>query len=153
MAKSEEFWASIRAEYEAGATCYSLAKKYGVTHTGITKKLRQQNWQRKSYKDTNIEAYARAEQLALGNDQETLQACDPITDSRARVIHEQRQAWEGYAGKILDALDRQDFNLLKCLKISSEALRNVQECQRRAWGIVDSSVLETTGVLELKWQQ
>ena len=36
-----------------------------------------------------------------------------------------------------------DFERLKCLKIGSEALRNVQECERKAWGIVEADVRPT----------
>lgn len=51
------------------------------------------------------------------------------------------------------ALDANDFDRLKCLKITSEALRNAQECERKAWGIQDKAETEVSGGLSITWEK
>ena len=131
-------WPTIRAEYEAGASQSELSRRFTVSRAAIQKRLTKEGWVQDITGAVNRLAAAKVAGVVTGsNPQKTAEALDAAADRKAAVIIEHREAWEGFKREICDAVKANDFERLKCLKIASEAMRNVQECERKAWGILD----------------
>lgn len=138
-------WESIRAEYEAGASQADLSRRHGVSRKAIQKHITAEGWTQGSSGTVNRMAEDKVAGIVAGCDpKKKAEALNRAADAVAAVITEQREAWKGFDGKVTSALEANDFERLKCLKIASEALRNAQECQRRAWGIADKSTVDMT---------
>lgn len=138
-------WESIRAEYEAGASQADLSRRHGVSRKAIQKHITAEGWTQGSSGTVNRMAEDKVAGIVAGCDpKKKAEALNRAADAVADVITEQREAWKGFDGKVTSALEANDFERLKCLKIASEALRNAQECQRRAWGIADKSIMDMT---------
>lgn len=133
-------WETIRAEYEAGGISMgTLAAKYKVSKPTISIRARKEGWLRDSSGAVNRRAEAKANGLAnTVSPKKKAEALERAADAQAAVITEQRESWKGFDGKVTSALEANDFDRLKCLKIASEAMRNAQECQRKAWGIKEA---------------
>lgn len=133
-------WEAIRAEYEAGASQSDLARRYGLSRTAIQKRIKAEGWMQDVSHTIDRLTEAKVAGVVAGcNPQKKAAAVDAAAERKASVIREQREAWSGFKGDVREALAANDFDRLKCLKIASEALRNAQECERRAWGIQDKS--------------
>nr|DAT56360.1 MAG TPA: InsA C-terminal domain [Caudoviricetes sp.] len=134
-------WETIRAEYEAGASQSDLARRYGVSRTAIQKRIRAENWTQDVSDVINRMAEAKVAGVVAGcNPKKKAAALDRAADRKAEKIREQREVWDGLNRDIRESMKAGDFERLKCLKIGSEALRNVQECERKAWGIVEADI-------------
>lgn len=138
-------WETIRAEYEAGATMGELSRRHGVDKAAISRRAKKEGWVADLSEVVNRQAEAKVNGIVNTVDpKKRAEAVDRASDAKAAVMEGQREAWKGFDGKVTSALEANDFDRLKCLKIASEALRNAQECQRRAWGIVDKSSVDMT---------
>lgn len=138
-------WETIRAEYESGATMGELSRRHGVDKAAISRRAKKESWVADLSEVVNRQAEAKVNGIVNTVDpKKRAEAVDRASDAKAAVIEGQREAWEGFDGKVTSALEANDFDRLKCLKIASEALRNAQECQRRAWGIADKSSVDMT---------
>ena len=138
-------WETIRAEYEAGATMGELSRKHGVDKAAISRRAKKEGWIADLSEVINRKAEAKVNGIVNTVDpKKKAEAVDRASDAKAAVMEGQREVWKGFDGKVTSALEANDFEGLKCLKIASEALRNAQECQRRAWGIVDKSNVDLT---------
>lgn len=134
-------WETIRAEYEAGASQSDLARRYGVSRTAIQKRIRAESWTQDVSDVINRMAEAKVAGVVAGcNPKKKAAALDRAADRKAEKIREQREVWDGLNRDIRESMKAGDFERLKCLKIGSEALRNVQECERKAWGIVEADI-------------
>lgn len=147
-------WETIRAEYEAGESQSALSKKYEVSRTAIQKRIRAEGWMQDVTGAIDRLAEAKVAGVVAGcNPKKKAEALDAAADRKAAVIRSHREAWEGFEQEVEQALAAENFTRLKCLKIASETLRNVQECERKAWGIADRTDTEVSGGLELTWQK
>lgn len=134
-------WETIRAEYETGATYGGLSRRHGVNKAAISRRARKEGWTQDISGAVDRLAEAKINGVVNGVDpQKKAAAVDAAAERKASVIREQRDAWNGFKGDVREALAANDFERLKCLKIASEALRNAQECERKAWGIVEADV-------------
>lgn len=134
-------WETIRAEYETGATMGGLSRRHGVNKAAISRRARKEGWTQDISGAVDRLAEAKINGVVNGVDpQKKAAAVDAAAERKASVIREQRDAWNGFKGDVREALAANDFERLKCLKIASEALRNAQECERKAWGIVEADV-------------
>ena len=116
-------WETIRAEYEAGASQSELSRRHGVSRAAIQKRIKTE---------------AKVAGVVAGcNPQKKAEALSRAAEDKAAVIRNHREAWDGFKQEVKAALESNDFDRLKCLKIASETLRNAQECERKAWGIQD----------------
>lgn len=141
--KARYDWPTIRAEYEAGASQSELSRRFGVSRKAIQKRIMAETWTQDITGAVNRLTVAKVAGVVAGSDpQKTAAALDAAADRKAAVIVEHREAWEGFKREICAAVEANDFDRLKCLKIASEAMRNVQECERKAWGIVDTPAPE-----------
>ena len=133
-------WETIRAEYEVGATMGELSRKHGVSKGAISQRAKREKWVQDLSDTVNRLTEAKLNGLLnTGNTQKKAEAVDAAAEAKASVITGQRESWNGFDEQVNAALEANDFDRLKCLKIASEAKRNAQECQRRAWGIVDKA--------------
>ena len=134
-------WETIRAEYETGASMGELSRRYGVSKPAISKRAKAEGWIQDTSDAIDRLATAKVNGLVNAvNPEKKAAAVDAAAERKASVIREQREAWSGFKGDVREALAANDFDRLKCLKIASEALRNAQECERKAWGIVEADV-------------
>lgn len=137
-------WETIRAEYEVGASQSDLARRHGVSRAAIQKHIRAEGWMQDVSGAINRMAEAKVAGVVAGSNQKKKAAAlDRAADRKAEKIREQREVWDGLNRDIRESMQAGDFERLKCLKIGSEALRNVQECERKAWGIVEADVRPT----------
>jgi len=139
-------WETIRAEFEAGATMGALSRRHGVNKAAISRRARKEGWTA----DLTDVVNRRADAV---DPQKKAAAVEAAAARKAAVISEQREAWGGFKNEVRAALDVNDFDRLKCLKIASEALRNAQECERKAWGIQDKAETEVSGGLSITWEK
>lgn len=131
-------WETIRAEYEAGASQSDLSRRYGVTRKAIQKHIRAEGWVQDISDTVNRMAEAKVVGVVAGCDpKKKAEALSRAAEDKAAVIRNHREAWDGFKQEVKAALEANDFDRLKCLKIASETLRNAQECERKAWGIQD----------------
>ena len=134
-------WETIRAEYETGATMGGLSRRHGVDKAAISRRARKEAWTQDISGAVDRLAEAKINGIVNSVDpQKKAAAVDAAAERKASVIREQRDAWNGFKGDVREALAANDFERLKCLKIASEALRNAQECERKAWGILEADV-------------
>lgn len=134
-------WETIRAEYEAGSSMGELSRRHGVDKAAISRRARKEGWTQDVSGAVDRLAVAKVNGIVNAVDpQKKAEAVDAAAERKAAVIREQREAWGGFKSEVRGALAANDFDRLKCLKIASEALRNAQECERKAWGIVESDV-------------
>ena len=118
-----------------------LSRRHGVSKPAISKRARSEGWMQDVSGAVDRLTAAKVNGIVNSvNPQKKAAALDAAAERKAAVIREQREAWGGFKGEVRDALEANDFDRLKCLKIASEALRNAQECERKAWGIVESDV-------------
>lgn len=147
-------WETIRAEYEAGASMGELSRKHGVNKAAISRRARKESWLQDSSEAVARLADAKVNGLVNTVDpKKKAEAVDAAAERKASVIREQREAWNGFKTEVKAALDANDFERLKCLKIASESLRNAQECERKAWGIQDKAETEVSGGLTIQWEK
>lgn len=134
-------WEIIRAEYEAGASQTGLARRHGVSRKAIQKHIQAEGWAQDISGTIDRMAEAKVAGVVAGCDpKKKAEALDRAADRKAEKIREQREVWDGLNRDIRESMKAGDFERLKCLKIGSEALRNVQECERKAWGIVEADI-------------
>lgn len=115
-----------------------LSRRYGVTKAAISQRAKKEGW----LQDVSGAVDRLAEAKLNGvlntvNPQKKAEALSRAAEDKAAVIRNHREAWDGFKQEVKAALEANDFNRLKCLKIASETLRNAQECERKAWGIQD----------------
>lgn len=115
-----------------------LSRRYGVTKAAISQRAKKEGW----LQDVSgvVDRLAEAKLngvLNTVNPQKKAEALSRAAEDRAAVIRNHREAWDGFKQDVKAALEANDFDRLKCLKIASETLRNAQECERKAWGIPD----------------
>lgn len=138
-------WETIRAEYEAGASMGELSRRHGVDKAAISRRAKREGWIADLSEVVNRQAEAKVNGIVNAVDpKKRAEAVDRASDAKAAVIEGQRESWNGFDRKVTAALEANDFDRLKCLKIASEALRNAQESQRKAWGIQDKSSIDMT---------
>ena len=136
-------WETIRAEYEAGATMGELSRKHGMSKSTLSVRAKKEGWTQDMTETLNRMANAKANGLSnTDRPQKKAEALNAAADRKASVIVGHREAWSGYEKEVRAAVEQNDFNRLKCLKIASETLKIVQESERKAWGIQDKTEVE-----------
>ena len=147
-------WETIRAEYEAGASQSELSRRHGVSRTAIQKRIKSEGWMQDVTGAINRLTEAKVAGVVAGcNPQKKAEALSRAAEDKAAVIRNHREAWDGFKQEVKAALEANDFDRLKCLKIASETLRNAQECERKAWGIQDKAEAETPSVVRVHWMR
>lgn len=131
-----EQWATVRAEYEAGATINSLAKKHGVSHTAIGNKCKAQDWKQDLAEVVRRKTEEKlAGAVATSDPLKREAAADAEATRRAEVGKRHRDEWSAARALSYGAMKSKDFEAAKLAKISAETLKIIQEGERKAWGL------------------
>lgn len=131
-------WEKIRAEYEVGSSMGELSRRYGVDKAAISRRAKRDGWTQDLSGAVDRLAEAKVNGIVNTVDpQKKAEALSRAAEDKAAVIRNHREAWDGFKQEVKAALEVNNFDRLKCLKIASETLRNAQECERKAWGIQD----------------
>lgn len=150
-------WAKFRALWEADPTMSQgeLAKLAGVSQQAIQKRIKREGWQKVSDQgDLARRAYDKADREALrkGEVAPVPQQAQPgdhpdasppasgvaaatAVELRAKVIERHRKEWDGARNNIYKAIQNSDFEKAKLGKITAEALKIIQDGERKAWGL------------------
>lgn len=134
-------WDAVKREYESGISQKKLSVKYNCSRAAIQNHIRKERW----YQDP-LEALRRATEAKVAGMPEE---CRPIADKaaaieaeaqrRADVLTRHRLQWLRITNRFNDAIDdpseQTGFEKMKRVKISTEALLNIQGGERRAWGL------------------
>ena len=129
-------WATIRAEFEAGATRRQLVEKYGCSPTALAKRELAEGWKQDleaAIQKRTVEKVAKLEGTA--DPKKRAAAVDDEAQRRADVVSRHRTEWDVHAGLLDEVFERRDFNLAKLVKITAETLKIRQEGERKAWNL------------------
>lgn len=64
-------------------------------------------------------------------------ATELAVDLRGQVLDRHRKEWTAVRSLAYDSMKNRNFETAKLAKINSETLRNIQEGERKAWGLKD----------------
>lgn len=139
-------WDAIRAEYEAGASQASLAKKHGVSRGAIQKHIAAEGWTQDLEPAIQRKVAEKVAGVVAGCDpKKKAQALDAEATRRADVVQRHRDEWEEHKHIVDAAIGTKDFESAKLAKITAETLKIRQEAERKAWGI-DAQLAPVTNV-------
>lgn len=150
----EERYAAARVIYETtpGMTFQRLAEETGISYRALEERSKRDgHWTKVQLlpptgmteaaqavadrytgklSDYGDEITAEQKTVAL---KET--AVETAVEMRAQLIDRHRREWAGPRKLAYESMQKRDFELAKLAKINSETLRNIQDGERRAWGI------------------
>lgn len=138
-------WERIRIDYETGSTQSELARRYGVSRSGIQKHIQKENWQQDISGAVDRLVEAKVAGVVAGcNPKKKAEALGAAAEQKAAVIERHRQEWEEQERLSKQAIVNADFEMAKLAKITAETLKIRQEGERKAWGISDHGAGEQT---------
>lgn len=149
-----EDWARAKALWEADATMThgDLAKMVGTTKQAVQYQAKKGNWQKVSDQgDLARRAYDKADAALLKTPAKPAEpeaethpdapapglaavVAETAVELRAKVIERHRKEWDGARNNIYKAIQNSDFEKAKLGKITAEALKIIQDGERKAWG-------------------
>ncbi len=154
---SKDTWEKFRTLWEADPTMTQgdLAKMAGVSQQAIQKRIKREGWKKVSdQSDLARRAYDKADEAMLKKAgpvaaQPEAEQAHPeaapasvsgvlaatAVELRAKIIDRHRKEWDGARNHIYKAIQNADFEKAKLGKISAEALKIVQDGERKAWGL------------------
>lgn len=148
-----EDWSRAKALWEADPTMThgDLAKMIGTTKQAVQYQAKKHGWQKVSDQgDLARRAYDKADAAAIIKPAGE-SAAPPVehpdttanisavvagtaVELRAKVIERHRKEWDGARNNIYKAIQNSDFEKAKLGKITAEALKIIQDGERKAWG-------------------
>lgn len=166
-------WAKFRALWEADPTMSQgdLAKLANVSQQAIAKRIKREGWQKISdQSDLARRAYDKADDAALKKgDLPIAQGAAPehpdsvappsgvaaatAVELRAKVIERHRKEWDGARNNVYKAIQNSDFDKAKLGKITAEALKIIQDGERKAWGLDKDEVDKKELVVTVKREE
>ena len=131
-----EQWAEIRVRREAGESFGSLAQAFGVSDVAILKRARKEGWG----DGTDVGAAVRRKVsekvsgvVSGANLAEKAAAIDRAAEIGAEIIAKHQQDWEDHRAFFKSV--SQDFDAGRHAKINAEALKILQEGERKAYNL------------------
>ena len=135
---SAEDWASIRAEYETGASANQLSRKYGVDPAAISRRKKAEAWSRDVSCVIDRKSEAKVNGIVNDLDAKKLdEAIDAAADTLAKIKRDQRRRVDEALVEWEDMRRHGTFEDGKKVKIFAESLKILHEEQRKAYGIAD----------------
>lgn len=129
-------WDTIRAEYEAGASQASLAKRHGVSRGAIQKHIAADGWTQDLEPAIQRKVAEKVAGVVAGSSpQKQAAAIDAEAMRRADVTTRHRDEWDEHKTLMDTAIGTKDFEAAKLAKITAETLKIRQEGERKAWGL------------------
>ncbi len=146
---SQTEWLALRADYEMypDMSLGKLGEKHNITKAAIHRKAKTEGW--------NRDLTSRALALAVAKSKQTVNktinelspkkrdAVENYADEIYKLLQRQKKVWLRVWAMLHQAVtfhpdgtvDKKDFHLLKCTKITSEIITIAQKGERAAWGI------------------
>lgn len=157
-AMTDVLWAAARALYETNPeiTRDQLAKEFGVSATRIDRRAEAEGWRRATFSLAAMtdRAHQIADKVASRVSEELPSIgemsalpeeakakvyaeiyADVGAEERARIIERHRQEWLLPRNLAYQSVNTKDFELAKLAKITTETLKNIQDGERKAWGL------------------
>jgi hypothetical protein len=152
-------WIAARAMYESDKTTtyQSIADEFGLSRTTVDRRAREEQWTKKvdslakmSERAHHIADNAKAALEEAGPDLtpdkiaevQTVVTVETGAEVRAKILERHRQEWAAPRKIAYEAIKKGNegsiaaaFEQAKLAKITSEVLRNVQDGERKAWGM------------------
>lgn len=146
-------WEKFRILWEADPTMsqHDVAKMAGVSQVAVLKRIKRDGWKKMANQsELARRAYDKADSAALNGklaEDGTVSGEHPdsvpqvasvvaatAVELRAKVIERHRKEWDGARNNIYKAIQNSDFDKAKLGKITAEALKIIQDGERKAWG-------------------
>lgn len=140
-----ETWQDLRAAYEIGATFSDLGRRFGVSRQAIAKRAKAEGWQVDPAAASEV--LARVAVKVASSPAKKDQAIEAAADQAAEIVRLHRAEWAGHRGLYALKDVGFDFEKLKCMKISGEALALRQKAERAAWGLDTPEGEDTTEII------
>jgi len=153
---SKEDWARLRVLWESDPTMSQskVAALAGVSQQAVQKRIKAEGWRKVSdQKELANRAHDRADAVFLheqagqdgGAPVEQQKQRTPNSDVlmetavalRAKIIERHRKEWDGARNFVYKAIQQGDFEKAKLGKITAEAIKIIQDGERKAWGLDD----------------
>ncbi len=129
-----ETWDQVKAEYWAGATLQSLAKKYNISIGTIGERKMKEGWLRDQTQALAI-AVAKAESR-LPTETETEQRRESAIEAKADILVEAKQRHvKDWKKARTEADTASDMDAVRLAKMRAETIEIIQKGERRALGI------------------
>lgn len=137
-------WTAVRKAFETDPRLSfgDLAKKFGISKQSIHAHAKAEGWQRViSLQELHERAQLRADRLvdSKPDDQalasSRLDGIDEATARRAAVLERHRTEWNMPRKLAYEAAQSRDIEKARLAKTIAESLRNIQEGERKAWGL------------------
>jgi hypothetical protein len=144
-------------ESDRQATYQSVADEFGISRTTVDRRAREESWTKAvdtlakmSERAHHIADHAKAALAEVGPDLtpearaevQTAVTVETGAEVRAKILERHRQEWAAPRKIAYDAIKKGNdgniaaaFEQAKLAKITSEVLRNVQDGERKAWGM------------------
>lgn len=144
--------AVMRAEWEAGESTATLAKRHGVTDRTIYRWIKKHEWER-SVDDTPsaILQHARRE-IQRKVESARVEATAAVED----VLASHKGASEVLKNLLQEAMSRalayphnDPFRQLLIVKIASEVTKNIQAIDRKTWGLDHTKTVSQTEIYDV----
>ncbi len=159
---SDEVWAQIRAEREAGLSFGLLAARYGISKAAIVRRAKLEAWgdgtdvagevRRKAVeKVSGLAEMTDPEKREAAIDAAAELAADVLRRHQAEAEQVRELLWRGLAEhRAASGLEakREAFETLKAAKIASETLTNLQRMERISYGLDNDNSGRTEIVIE-----
>ncbi len=129
-------WAEIKIRREAGESFGSLGKAFGINEAAIFRRAKKEGWGDGSDVGAAVRRKANEKVNGVVNGisfVEKAQAIDQAADQGAAIIVKHQQDWEDHR-EFFGSVSK-DFDSGRHAKINAEALKIMQEGERKAYNL------------------
>ena len=135
--------AAARALYEAHPKkpLREIAEETGISLPTLKRYCSAEKWRKARMSDVERLQESYKEKLPAEPSQEDRKAAadaivaEQVINERKRLLDRHKQEWDYPRKLAYQAIQSNNFDTAKLAKISSETLRNIQDMERKAWGI------------------
>lgn len=135
--------AAARALYEAHPKkpLREIAEETGISLPSVKRYCSAEGWRKLRMSDVERLQESYAEKLPANPTQEDRKAAadavvvEQALTERKRLLDRHKKEWDYPRKLAYQAIQSNNFDTAKLAKISSETLRNIQDMERKAWGI------------------
>lgn len=138
MRLTADQWADARARREAGASFREVAEAIGCSAVIIHRKAKAENWGDGSDIEEVVRRKAAEKVNGIVNTVDPVKkaaAVEAAADLVAEVVERHRDEWVEPRLVTLNGLRARDADAVKLGKAAAEALKVIQEGERKAWGL------------------